>query len=364
MYIPELNLHIEPKFYSKEKLDNDKSLVQDVTNIKDEKKIWNEEILQLTPQQKQQAQQLYSQYLDTIFPNSVVKDIVYHGTNTYIESFDKNKISSNTLNYGFYGKGFYFNETSDDLISWWKTLYKKEPTIVTAIINIKNPYKEDSKVIEEKTKLGNKKETEEFTDNLLQKNYDAILPQIPKEEGSKEFVVFEPEQIHILSSKQDIEGFKEFVKDTQVVDKNDIYSQLGNKTKSGNVVIKSWGELKDATKAITSQGIISTRIPNTNEHFGNPFSHDPAGKTRGLIKTETIKEAVEKYIDWVINSRDLRAEWIREQLKSGESKNKPVLYYKELGEPSHATALDYLINKYDWNTQEDINNEENPFECK
>ena len=41
-----------------------------------------------------------------------------------------------------------------------------------------------------------------------------------------------------------------------------------------------------------------------------------------------------------------RREWIREQLKSGELKNKPVLYYKELGEPSHATALDYIINKY------------------
>ena len=29
-------------------------------------------------------------------------------------------------------------------------------------------------------------------------------------------------------------------------------------------------------------------------------------------------------------------------------KGKPILYYKELGEPSHATALDYLINKYNW----------------
>lgn len=164
----------------------------------------------VTPQQKQQAQQLYSQYLDTIFPDSKVKDIVYHGTNAFIESFDKNKIASNTLNYGFYGKGFYFNETKNDLINWWKTLYKKEPNIVTAIINTKNPYKEASNVIEEKTKLGNKQETEQFTNNLLQENYDAVLPQIPKEEGSNEYVVFEPEQIHILGSKQDIEGFKEF----------------------------------------------------------------------------------------------------------------------------------------------------------
>jgi len=35
---------------------------------------------QITPQQKATAQQLYSQYLDTIFPDSKVKDIVYHAT--------------------------------------------------------------------------------------------------------------------------------------------------------------------------------------------------------------------------------------------------------------------------------------------
>ena len=29
-------------------------------------------------------------------------------------------------------------------------------------------------------------------------------------------------------------------------------------------------------------------------------------------------------------------------------KGKVIQYYAELNEPSHATALDYLINKYDW----------------
>jgi len=166
---------------------------------------------QITPQQKQQALQVYSQYLDTIFPDSKVKDIIYHGTNATIETFDKSKVATNTLNYGFYGKGFYFNETKNDLINWWKTLYKKEPNIVTAIIDTKNPYRETSNVIEEITKLGNKKETEKFTNTLLQNKYDSVLPQIPKEEGSSEYVVFEPEQIHILGSKQDIEGFKNFI---------------------------------------------------------------------------------------------------------------------------------------------------------
>jgi hypothetical protein len=133
----------------------------------------------------------------------------------------------------------------------------------------------------------------------------------------------------------------------------DIYSQLGDKTATGNVVIKPWSDLKNMTNAFNARGIISTRIPNTEEHFGNPFSHAPTGKTQGLIKVETVKEAVEKYIDWVISSQDKRANWIREEIKSGTLKNKSILYYKELGEPSHATALDYLINKYDWNSTQE-----------
>lgn len=198
---------------------------------------------QLTSQQKQQAIELYSQYLDTIFPESKVKKIVYHATNASIEFFDKAKISNNTLNYGFYGKGFYFNETKDDLINWWRTLYKKDPNIVASIINTKNPYKNDSSIIEENTKLGSKKETEEFTNNLISQKYDSVLPQIPKEQGSNEYVVFEPEQIHILGSNQDIEGFKNYVnnksKDSPifVVDSSAIDTALGN-------VIESNGEAK------------------------------------------------------------------------------------------------------------------------
>jgi hypothetical protein len=40
--------------------------------------------------------QLYSAYLDTIFPDSKVKDIVYHGTNLNFDKFDKTKIGGNT----------------------------------------------------------------------------------------------------------------------------------------------------------------------------------------------------------------------------------------------------------------------------
>ena len=102
-----------------------------------------------------------------------------------------------------------------------------------------------------------------------------------------------------------------------------------------------------------SSKIVSTRQNGgfANYSFGNLFSSDASitSKNASITPTKDTKEAVEKYIDWVINSNDKRAENIRQLLKSGELKGKPILYYKELGEPSHATALDYLINKYDWN---------------
>jgi len=146
---------------------------------------------------------------------------------------------------------------------------------------------------------------------------------------------------------------------TAPITAEEIYTQLGNKTKSENVVIKPWGELKDATRPITPEGIVSTRIKTTDYNFGNIFSHQFSGN---LIKTKTVKEAVERYINWVITGEtgeyvftgiqpeeiEEKRNWLLEQLKSGELKGKPILYYKELGEPSHATALDYLINKYDW----------------
>jgi hypothetical protein len=127
-----------------------------------------------------------------------------------------------------------------------------------------------------------------------------------------------------------------------------IYTQLGDKTVSGNVTLKSVYQQAGIDFAKSIGGIFSLRVTNSNKHFGNPFSSVPSEIAKGLIATKSTKESVEKYIDWVLFSNEERAKWIREQLKSGNLKNKPIIYYKELGEPSHATALDYLINaKYD-----------------
>jgi hypothetical protein len=137
---------------------------------------------QITPQQKQQAQQQYSQYLDTIFPDSKVKDIVYHGTKG--DKFDKFK-SSET---GTFGKGVYFGDyktalQSTDVLDDFTLEPRKgfdKNKIIPALINTQNIFQRD---------LGG---------NGIRNEY-----------------VVKPEQIYILGSKKDIEGFKEFVEEKQ-----------------------------------------------------------------------------------------------------------------------------------------------------
>jgi len=134
----------------------------------------------------------------------------------------------------------------------------------------------------------------------------------------------------------------------------DVYSQLGNKTESPNLVISNI-KTKDGKydraaniKEAQSNNRVYSMETNSDLSFSNPWAHFKRGDT---IKTATTKEAVQNYIDWLTTDKfkDIkpeRREWILNQLKSGSLKGKAIQYYAELNEPSHATALDYLINKY------------------
>lgn len=149
------------------------------------------------PQQKQQAQQAYSNYLDTIFSDSTVKDIVYHAD-------DRGGLTNETLVDDLthvYIQGVYF--TSE--LEYAKNLKRKQ--VYKALVNSKAPLKTDKNTIE---RLGRKPEE-------LPSANDSAIHYSNNEKADRygkigtEIVVFEPEQIHILGGKQDIEGFKEFV---------------------------------------------------------------------------------------------------------------------------------------------------------
>ena len=151
---------------------------------------------QITPQQKQQAREQYSQYLDTIFPNSQVKDIVYHynSSGEKFDKFDKSFIGTQSLMSQDGEQGFSFvdnklvarayGEFNIEIYSLpkfvWSTLdediYKQyNKNIISVLIN---PQKGDWK---------------------------------NNQDGWSEIMIKNSDDIHILGSKQDIQGFKEFV---------------------------------------------------------------------------------------------------------------------------------------------------------
>ena len=161
---------------------------------------------------------------------SQLKDIVYHGTAAEFEQFKPIKPNFDTLNSI---EGIYNFSTNKEFVK----RYGKRT--ITAILNLKNPIKDttsgefiddmDRPLSEALFKTGKQKsknvlapkydeslkDTDGVINNITGEEYVAKHPISGREIGlPKQAIisVFEPEQIHILGSKQDIEGFKEFVK--------------------------------------------------------------------------------------------------------------------------------------------------------
>ena len=233
----------------------------------------------------------YSQYLDTIFPDSKVKDIVYHGTDKQFEKFISDNLGSNTkaedADRGFaftankntaktYGKNIkaallnaYNIETVSPLSEQYEDIIKPEfPSLKKQILDLKKLIESQEKVnsinrvedlpnsfytysekikslvnivregsafyayvngkkindkLTDKQALAQfektKKDTTELTKqlNLLTDEntvfvYKNIIDDRNIESTSRSNVYFaKPNQILVLGSKQDIQGFKNFV---------------------------------------------------------------------------------------------------------------------------------------------------------
>lgn len=146
----------------------------------------------------------YTKYLETIFPESKVKDIVYHRSAEKFEVFDKSKIKKTNAD------RFYFSPFNTGRYGKYVT---------QAILNIKNlaiPYnndfinavkKEHPEYIEGKSEYFHL--PSQIYVNASEYGYDGVYAL----EGTNddEYSVYLPEQIHVLGSEKDLENFKKFV---------------------------------------------------------------------------------------------------------------------------------------------------------
>jgi hypothetical protein len=143
--------------------------------------------------------QQYSQYLDTIFPDSKVKDIVYHGTGS------PNKIEKLTSREN---RIYVSNQLTASMYAAWderNRLYDNNNAIVKAqvipvIINLVNPVTLDGVDYKET-------ETNKEGDGIIGLNIKDPLGGI-----ETQYVARSSEQVLVLGGEEDIKGFTNFVK--------------------------------------------------------------------------------------------------------------------------------------------------------
>jgi hypothetical protein len=177
---------------------------------------------------------------------------------------------------------------------------------------------------------------------------------------------------------------------TSVENARTIYDKINkdNKTQSENVEIPGKGDLKDVT--YDSKTFWSEIVPEAKAWFGDSIivayrgnhkkTFDQNFKSNGVVKrpvtignpfdwqneTGTRDEkgikSTKKFIHWMITGDNMGIDEATEEyrqtiinnIKSGELKGRPIIYYQEKGYATHATALDYLINKHDWNKSSQV----------
>ncbi len=143
----------------------------------------------------------YSEYLNTIFPDSTVKDIVYHASHNEFAEF-KDPSSSGLSHIWFSQKPL--------LGQYGENIYR-------VILDVKNPLDEyDSENYLKEIRHYEAPMNPEWINNyhitgeLPKYKYDGTIRSSRVDEG-KSITVRSPQQIHILGVKQDIDNFRKFV---------------------------------------------------------------------------------------------------------------------------------------------------------
>lgn len=325
--------------------------------------------------------QQYSEYLNSVFPNSKIKSIMYHGT------FLKDLIKD-----GFKGYITYFSSAkkySD------KFSFGKDENIIRAIVNIQNPYQAPSEIADVPEEVH---DTDEFTAPRVIKSrdlgYDSVVGTDAGQQEGRTVAVFEPEQILVLGSKEDIEGFRRYVSPyltAKDVEEGTRVEDLGNKitkflekigvsVQSVNVIRDAQGNIvKDAAaKASMLNKIIQVvdglesldTLPEEAAHFfvemlgpGHPLFKEMFAKiTSYKIYVDTVEQyknkAAYRNADGTINFDKIKKEAI------GKVIAQHVLQMQAGAETQE--RINFLMNWWNklWNFVKEIFNksEDNPFE--
>lgn len=110
--------------------------------------------------------------------NSVIKDVVYHGTWKRFDNFEKSSRGS-------YGKGFYFFKNEQSATAYGSI-------IMRCLIDIRNPFYLNENTFKEWSEKYYSKNISKITEKLLVDGYDSVITE-------NEIVIFDNNRIKILN---------------------------------------------------------------------------------------------------------------------------------------------------------------------
>lgn len=176
-----------------------------------------EQLKQSDPRWSKYSNEDIQRFIDSIFPDSKINDIVYHGSLNKFDTFDKNAFQRD--DYLGYGTGFYFTD-SFKLGEYYKTYLNEEDEdnegyLYHVLLNIKTPFN---------TGFYSDFPTE-YHYEFPKYKYDSIIGGLNdyttkenqefnkkrNEKEVREIVVFESEQIYILNSDKAIADMEKFI---------------------------------------------------------------------------------------------------------------------------------------------------------
>jgi hypothetical protein len=284
------------------------------------------EIFEESPElEKIGTKEEYSKYLDTIFPDSKVKDIVYRGGEITKEEFEK-RINPPT-DFMDLGEGLYLSPK--------KRVAAEYGDVRTALVNIKNPRSAEEAQDERSAEENFGKISWQMDDGG---KYDGIVDLSQPFKDTFELVVFNENQVYILGSKQDLKGFKEFVNKTTTPEREmseaeelyvgilDIMMELEPGTKEWDDAVSEMAELEDIiSKEREAKGLPS---PRSTEQKGVKIREQSTQEEINESK-ETVKKLL-KDIDQVAEAgqrpnRDLIGAIFQAKLVQARNYSTPFL---------------------------------------
>lgn len=233
------------------------------------------------------SKQQYSSYLDSIFPDSILSGIYTNNADVKIEKFDKKYIGG--TDGGERGLGFYFKP-----IEHKSSFYAEAYGHITnyALLNVKDNIEGTT----DNMGLTYGASIEQIRKNFNNSLIDGVFSKAFMGDEIFEQVVFEPEQIHILGSQEDIEGFKNWVQrddftvlnSVEIEELNDeievLTEELQEKA-SKDVIVKAVDEFFEVAKSRLKTLIVNRNYKRLKELL-TPET--------GLNKLESIKDILEQ----------------------------------------------------------------------